>query len=394
MKNTQDEFEKKFRERFSGFEEEPDKPYFAAIRQQIDTSRIPVKFLVVASLTGILVAVIFTMLVWYYQNTSVTENKVTQKTSIKENTFKKGNMNTNSNTAQNNTPKNTKNIASNNQTLFYNSILTHKIQKTEETGNQKTAESDKNNFHENIKTDVSKKYTKPYFLQVILSKQNLPKPTTFALKQPHKLRLNFTGKPDKSQPDRHFFYFSVNPVMSYYHVSPDKNDNIFISNVSAGKVISSERSGIKLQTGFVFPVQEKIHLRLGILYSRFQENWHFSAHQSNDTLSQQYTFTQTNFQIGGKIDGIYQFQSSLRWRAYVLTGIELQKRITQEINTFKIMSYWHAGTGLGYKITPDITFFAEPDLAISFNRQKDEKGYLKVRPYHLGINTGVVFRIP
>lgn len=221
-----------------------------------------------------------------------------------------------------------------------------------------------------------------------------------SIKQPNEFqKTGSVARPKTEKPTRqkeqkirkNRFFASVMPLMSYYHIRPNRDDAVVVENIDAGEVFSWQRFGFKWQMGGIIALQKRTFLRSTVAISQFQQKWSYTlVGKQPDNESNEIIHQQKIWYAGLQGDILYQLKPLKSFNHHLISGFNLNFPISERNNSTNLM--WQLGYGLSRPIKHNFILYWEPNLQISFNRYKDPNNYVKIRPFYWGFNLGMLFQ--
>ncbi len=217
-------------------------------------------------------------------------------------------------------------------------------------------------------------------------------------------------QPQKAKTPRHVsIYASFTHWMNYYAVTPVITDSVFVNQVDVGKPLSAQRSGWQWQAGIVYPLRERLSLRVGVFYYRQTQQVSYQTqslypetsvvtpngasevkvshkyHTSSETLVNQ----QQN--MGLRADALYQLGRLGAFHQYASGGLQ-SALIRFNEQSAAINTDIQVGYGVARPLSRQVAIWIEPTFRYSLNNRLDASRYTRIRPYYFGLSAGMNFQ--
>ena len=187
-------------------------------------------------------------------------------------------------------------------------------------------------------------------------------------------------------------FVNVTPTLSYYMFSPNKGDNLFVSDFSN----SSQRLGFGAQLGFVYPLAHKFDLRTGLSYFTRKSNISFDV--TDDSKKNVVVVDNNSIQINPVSSAMsesnnwqyVELQSDVLYNIKYMQAISVGFKVgmqTSSLNSPLVQARF------GYRISKPVAdrwaLWLEPAVSISLSSQNSVENLFMYRTTGFGLNLGV-----
>ncbi|MEM6524400.1 MAG: hypothetical protein AAF693_11430 [Bacteroidota bacterium] len=207
------------------------------------------------------------------------------------------------------------------------------------------------------------------------------------------------------------YYFLGMPTLNFNRIEANPNDNQLITKIKNIPAVSSERIGVRLESGLTYQVTPRFSLLLGLLYfdRRQQIDYVVSVLDSltgqrsgNEIIlepgfteeSRSYDYHVRN--IGTQIGFTYSIPSD-KFETYVGTGIEFHKSIRSQVDSSFEEPEFYVFYNLLYRIEypkdKRFRFLVQPTFNYSLDLSKELNTPIFVKPYGFGLNLGFSIKL-
>ncbi|WP_259014126.1 hypothetical protein [Emticicia fluvialis] len=187
-------------------------------------------------------------------------------------------------------------------------------------------------------------------------------------------------------------FINVNPTLSYYMFSPNKGDNVLVSDFSN----SSQRLGFGAQIGFVYPLARKFDLRTGVSY--FTRKSSISYDITDESKKNVVVVDNNSIQINPGSSAMNETRNwhYLELQSDVLYAIKAMQAVSLGFKVGMQTSSMNAPLvqgRLGYRISRPVNnrwaLWLEPAVSVSLSSQNSAQNLFMYRTTGFGLNLGV-----
>ncbi|UTA68986.1 hypothetical protein [Emticicia sp. 21SJ11W-3] len=187
-------------------------------------------------------------------------------------------------------------------------------------------------------------------------------------------------------------FINVNPTLSYYMFSPNKGDNVLVSDFSN----SSQRLGFGAQIGFVYPLARKFDLRTGVSY--FTRKSSISYDITDESKKNVVVVDNNSIQINPGSSAMNETRNwhYLELQSDVLYAIKAMQAVSVGFKVGMQTSSMNAPLvqgRLGYRISRPVNnrwaLWLEPAVSVSLSSQNSAQNLFMYRTTGFGLNLGV-----
>ena len=256
----------------------------------------------------------------------------------------------------------------------------------------------------------------PYFLENIGFNYGYAKPRLFDIQPVAENNRNAnTLVPEKAKKDlqdrKLTFYLQAMPTFTYNRVETNQEDDQLVSAVEKIPAISTERMGMRLEAGLLYPLGDKFSVFAGILYFQRSQEIRYTLQQV-DSMNVE--------TVGDRINFLPEYSEEQNTYSHQLRNLGLQLGTTYNIPSNKVLSSIGAGVELHKSLRgpaddlfeqPDLylfynvfyrveypkdkrfRFLAQPTFNYSLNLNKNLNTPFYIKPYGFGLNFGFTFKL-
>jgi hypothetical protein len=206
-------------------------------------------------------------------------------------------------------------------------------------------------------------------------------------------------------------YFDATPTLTYFKITPDKNDDVLITRVKKDGLLSHNRLGFQLQGGFQHKLNKSFDLFVGVSY--FSQRQHFTYDylssavtdiQSTDNLK--YTISpetaMRSFELNSRTAGIsagafyllkesalsHRLGAGIQYQANLMSykSEEVLQRSSSTILNYMILYR------LQLSLSNRLDVYVQPAYTHTLRGYKILGEPLAIKPYRVGIGMGLLYR--
>ncbi|MDX2303185.1 MAG: hypothetical protein NW226_10315 [Microscillaceae bacterium] len=374
MKNKPDPLDNKFRERFSDFQAEPDEALLAKIQARLNpyTHRTQTIFgpsVWLVSSTLVFLALWGDGLMPLPSHTNEFPDKtITELEAYQNHQPQKPTNHQNHHTEI--IPRSRK------DTAFFSSDYTPTLPDTIKIASRENAPIPEN---------------QPFYISIIPGIEFSPAKNPETILKLTKINTHaLSPQPGENKAPR--LFISLKPQMNYYHIRPDKKDDILVRDIDAGKFLSAQRLGWSIQMGGYLALNDRFSLRVGASYTQWKQTWQYTFNAVNSgEIGTLFTQNKTIHAAGLAADVLYAFRPGKRHTSYWVSGLQVSFPVGAPALQTQIIG--QLGYNWSYPIQKNVIFWAEPTLGIHLNRIQNETEPVKIRPYTLGLHLGLSLKL-
>lgn len=202
-------------------------------------------------------------------------------------------------------------------------------------------------------------------------------------------------------------YLSIMPLYTYFSIRAQNTQNRYVENIKTAGSLSSQRIGWLLQSGFEKPLSERIYWRIGLSLAQQSRQLSYHLRTSDidsvsvsrlDTQSVTLTpvyrreFVRSNqpWHFAGVRTSMMYLLHRGSTEHFLVFGGEAGAKISGKAS---FNAFLNVGYGLSQPLGDGITLRVEPTLNYALTSHIDEAQHLKLRPYTVGINFGLVWKM-
>jgi hypothetical protein len=206
-------------------------------------------------------------------------------------------------------------------------------------------------------------------------------------------------------------YALSGPVLNYYDVNPSKEDELIVTRLMSPSVLSAERLGFNINAGWQASLSDLWEIYSGVSYYSQNQKITFQYHSPDvmkaeqisgssyriTPVDQQRSFEYAMKNVGVQLGGIYKLKGE-KLKQKVGFGLSyehgLSKRKTDngydnsKSDYFKYQLFYRSE----YVINSQMSFIIQPSFTRSFLSREVLNEPLRMKPYHVQINVGVVYQ--
>lgn len=201
------------------------------------------------------------------------------------------------------------------------------------------------------------------------------------------------------------YYLSLMPLYGYQSIRTQSTENALVENLSTASSLSAERIGWRLQTGIETPLSTRLRGRVGLALTQQSRQISYQVRTTqveqvaiveqnaqSVTLVPTYRRTSQNltqpwFFAGARTNVMYSL-SGESFEHFLTVGAEVGAKISGKA---RFNSFLNLGYGFSQSLGQGITLRVEPTLNYALTSHLDEAQHLRIRPYSVGINFGLVW---
>ncbi len=219
-------------------------------------------------------------------------------------------------------------------------------------------------------------------------------------------------KAKKALEDRKFtLYFQAMPTLTYNRVEANRNDDQLVLAVEKLPALSTDRMGVRIESGVTYPVSTKLNVFAGLLYYQKSQKIEYSLQQvdsvgvlaDGDVIDlsplhseEKNTYNYQLQNIGLQLGMTYTIPSN-KLESSVGLGVELHRslrRSTHEIfQEPDLYLFYNVFYRVEYPKDKRFRLLAQPTFNYSLDLNKNLNTPFYVKPYGFGLNFGFTFKL-
>jgi hypothetical protein len=221
-----------------------------------------------------------------------------------------------------------------------------------------------------------------------------------------------SDKKKKTYEERRFTYYMQGmPTLNYNRIETNSNDDQLIASVEKISAISTDRMGIRLESGFLYTLNDRFDLFGSMLYLKQNQKINYTVNVVDDFTSTNdgekilinpiYTQEQDEYEyklenLGVQLGFIYKFKSE-KFNTSLGAGMEFHKSLGRNTNDFFEQPDLYVFYNLFYRIeypkNKRFRVMAQPTFNYSINLSENLDAPFYINPYGLGLHFGFTFKI-
>ena len=206
-------------------------------------------------------------------------------------------------------------------------------------------------------------------------------------------------------------YFQAMPTFTYNRVEANQRDDQLVSAVEKIPAISTDRMGIRLETGLMYPLNEDFSVFAGLLYFQRSQEIEYSL-QRVDSVNIETDGDRINFSpgyseerntynhqlqnLGVQVGMTYNIPSNKVLSSFGV-GAEFHKSLRRSSNELfeepDLYLFYNVFYRVEYPKDKRFRFLAQPTFNYSFNLNKNLSTPFYIKPYGFGLNFGFTFKL-
>jgi hypothetical protein len=206
-------------------------------------------------------------------------------------------------------------------------------------------------------------------------------------------------------------YFTVTPSLAYYKITPDRKDDLLVTRIHKQNLISGDRFGIQLDAGIQHSISKSFDVfagfswysqELSISYDylsddveKVESSGNLRYTLSPSEVNRRFSFSMKNAGITAGVFYVlkdsrlsHRFGGGLQ---YQKSGVTYQDETRREKSSRDFLTYM-----LLYRMqisfTKKLNWFVQPSFSHAILPYQVSQGSMEIKPYRVGIGTGILYR--
>lgn len=218
-------------------------------------------------------------------------------------------------------------------------------------------------------------------------------------------------KKKKLSDKRLSLYFQGMPTLNFSRIEANANDNLLITKIKNIPTVSSERIGVRLESGLTYQVTSRFSLLLGLLYFDRQQRIDYvvsvvdslTTQQSGNEIILEPNFTEESRSydyhvrnIGTQVGFTYSIPSD-KFETSIGSGVEFHRSIRSKADSDFEEPDFYVFYNLFYRVeypkNKRFRVMMQPTFNYSFDISKSLSTPIIVKPYGFGLNFGFTIKL-